>query len=178
MDQAEGGAEHEKMSNPLYRFSQFTVLAAFTLILIGSLVTTNGAGMAFADWPLSAGSLNPDGWWSHFFQRLEHGHRLFAELTGLLVGILCAWVWGNRWALPGAIAVSAGLSIAASSAPPRNHSLAVADNRPRRPALAFRVAPSSSACRRARAAGVLRSSERAAATSASISPGSASPATR
>ena len=104
------------MSSPLYRFSRFTVLAAFTLILIGSLVTTNGAGMAFADWPLSAGSLNPDGWWSHVLQRLEHGHRLFAELTGLLVGILCAWVWGNRWALPGAIICSAGLSMIASLA--------------------------------------------------------------
>ncbi|MEI8340753.1 MAG: COX15/CtaA family protein, partial [Verrucomicrobiota bacterium] len=104
------------MNDRLYRYSQFTVLAAFTLILIGSLVTTTGAGMAFADWPLSSGSLNPDGWWSHLFQRLEHGHRLFAELTGLLVGILCAWVWGNRWALPVAIAVSGSLSAAASAA--------------------------------------------------------------
>ena len=104
------------MNKALYRYSQLTVLAAFALILIGSLVTTNGAGMAFADWPLSAGSLNPEGWWSHLFQRLEHGHRLFAELTGLLIGILCAWVWGNRWAIPVAIAGSGALSVAASAA--------------------------------------------------------------
>lgn len=103
--------------NPqLYRYSQFTLLAAFALILIGSLVTTNGAGMAFSDWPLSSGSLNPDGWWSHLFQRLEHGHRLFAETTGLLVGILCAWVWGNRWAVPAAFVASAVLSVVASLA--------------------------------------------------------------
>ena len=104
------------MKNKLYRYSQLTVLAAFGLILIGSLVTTNGAGMAFPDWPLSGGSLNPDGWWTHFLQRLEHGHRLFAELTGLLVAILCAWVWGNRLALPVAIAGSAALSAAAVAA--------------------------------------------------------------
>jgi len=104
------------MNKPLYRYSQFTVVAAFMLILIGSLVTTNGAGMAFADWPLSAGSLNPEGWWSHLFQRLEHGHRLFAELTGVLIGILCAWVWANRWAFPLAIAGSGVLSATASAA--------------------------------------------------------------
>lgn len=107
--------------NPwLFRFSLLTVFAAFVLILIGSLVTTNGAGMAFADWPLSSGSLNPDGWWSHFLQRLEHGHRLFAELTGCLVGILCAWVWANRWAFPAALVVSTALSVTAkiAGAPP------------------------------------------------------------
>ena len=104
------------MNNTLYRYSQFAVLAAFTLILIGSLVTTSGAGMAFADWPLSNGSLNPDGWWSHLMQRLEHGHRLFAELTGVLVGILCAWVWANRWAFPLAVGGSGVLAATASAA--------------------------------------------------------------
>ena len=104
------------MNKALYRYAQLTVLAAFTLILIGSLVTTSGAGMAFADWPLSNGSLNPEGWWSHLMQRLEHGHRLFAELTGLLAGILCAWVWANRWAFPLAIAGSGTLAATASAA--------------------------------------------------------------
>jgi len=106
----------QKTNTWLHRFSMLTVLAALSLILIGSLVTTNGAGMAFADWPLSAGSVNPDGWWSHFFQRLEHGHRLFAEFTGCLVGILCAWVWGNKWAFPAAIAGSGVLSAIAKVA--------------------------------------------------------------
>ena len=95
----------------LRQFSTLTVLAAFLLILIGSLVTTNDAGMAFADWPLSSGSVNPAGWWFDLFQRLEHGHRLFAELTGCLVGILCAWIWGNRWAVPVAFVASGLLSI-------------------------------------------------------------------
>lgn len=104
----------------LRRFSMITVVAAFALILVGSLVTTNGAGMAFADWPLSSGSVNPAGWWFNFFERLEHGHRLFAELTGCLVGILCAWIWENGWAVPVAFMASGVLSMVAkfAGAPP------------------------------------------------------------
>jgi len=98
----------------LHRYSQFTLLAMFSLILIGSLVTTNGAGMAFSDWPLSSGSLSPDGWWAHFPERLEHLHRLFAGTTGVLIGILCAWVWSNRWAIPVAVVVSIALTMAAT----------------------------------------------------------------
>lgn len=55
--------------------------------------------MAVPDWPLSFGSLNPPGWWHIEAVRLEHGHRLFASLVGLLVTILTAWVWKKPWAL-------------------------------------------------------------------------------
>ena len=55
--------------------------------------------MAVPDWPLSFGSLNPAGWWENFPVRLEHGHRLFASIVGLLTTILCAWVWRNGWPL-------------------------------------------------------------------------------
>jgi len=34
----------------------------FVLVTLGALTTSIGAGMAFADWPLSNGSLNPSGW--------------------------------------------------------------------------------------------------------------------
>ncbi len=88
-------------------------MATFVLIAIGGHTTTAGAGMAFPDWPLSAGSINPAGWWNDFFQRLEHGHRLAAETVGLLVGILCAWVWRAKWALPCAIVVSLILALGA-----------------------------------------------------------------
>ena len=100
----------------LRQYSILAVVAAFALILVGSLVTTNGAGMAFADWPLSSGSVNPSGWWFNIFERLEHGHRLLAELTGCLVGILCAWIWKNGWAVPVAFAASGILSIIAKAA--------------------------------------------------------------
>ena len=95
----------------LYRFSLVTVLAALTLILIGSLVTTNGAGMAFATWPLSDGSLNPPGWWGNFFMRLEHGHRLFAGLVAMLVVVLYVWVLRCRASLPKGVALLAFLAL-------------------------------------------------------------------
>jgi cytochrome c oxidase assembly protein subunit 15 len=100
----------------LSRYAKAVAVAGFCLVLLGSLVTTKGAGMAFADWPLSASSLNPAGWWSNLLERLEHGHRLFAEFTGCLIGILCAWVWSSRWAVPGAFCASAILSAGASLA--------------------------------------------------------------
>lgn len=65
--------------------------------------------MAVPDWPLSFGSLNPDGWWANFHVSLEHGHRLLAMLVGLLTGILCAWVWKNWRAFAVAVLVSAVL---------------------------------------------------------------------
>ena len=74
-------------------YAKFIVAATFVLIFIGGLVTSNNAGMAVPDWPLSFGSLNPEGWWGNIPVRLEHGHRLFASGVGLLVTILFFWVW-------------------------------------------------------------------------------------
>jgi cytochrome c oxidase assembly protein subunit 15 len=56
---------------------------------------------------LSFGSLNPEGWWGNFPVRLEHGHRLLAICVGVVVGVLCAAVWGQMRALWVAVAVSA-----------------------------------------------------------------------
>jgi heme A synthase len=69
--------------------------------------------MAVPDWPLSFGSLNPDGWWANFPVRLEHGHRLLAAFVGLFVGVLCASVWGNFRALGFAALISAIVPVAA-----------------------------------------------------------------
>lgn len=97
----------------LARYAKLVVLATFALIFIGGHTTTSGAGMAFPDWPLSHGSINPDGWWENFMQRLEHGHRLAAETVALMIGALCAWVWRSKWSLPSAIGISILLAIAA-----------------------------------------------------------------
>lgn len=97
----------------LSRFAKFVVFMLFVLILIGGHTTTSGAGMAFPDWPLSHDSVNPHGWWANVMQRLEHGHRLTAETVGLLIGVLCAWVWRSKWSLPIAIATSVALAFAA-----------------------------------------------------------------
>lgn len=92
----------------------------FCLIFVGGLVTSWQAGMAVPDWPLSFGSLNPEGWWANFPVRLEHGHRLLAACVGLVVGVLCAAVWGNWRALGVAANVSIMFAAGGSllSAPP------------------------------------------------------------
>jgi cytochrome c oxidase assembly protein subunit 15 len=72
--------------------------ATFRLIWIGGEVTTYNAGMAVPDWPTTYG-YNPflypiETWvygpWDLF---IEHGHRLFASLVGLVVIALCASLW-------------------------------------------------------------------------------------
>jgi cytochrome c oxidase assembly protein subunit 15 len=81
-------------------YAKLVVLLTFVLIFIGGHTTTSGAGMAFADWPLSHGSLNPAGWWQNFMMRLEHGHRLTAGLVATMVTIQFFWVLWKRRTLP------------------------------------------------------------------------------
>ena len=88
------------VSPALARFAKVIVVATFALIFIGGHTTTSGAGMAFPDWPLSHGSLNPDGWWENFMMRLEHGHRLTAGAVASLVTVLFVWVARVRRSLP------------------------------------------------------------------------------
>ncbi len=103
--------------NPaLALYAKGVVAATFVLIFIGGLVTSHNAGMAVPDWPLSFGSLNPEGWWGDLPVRLEHGHRLFAAGLGLLTTILCAWVWRNGWPLLIALVAAAGFTPAAKLA--------------------------------------------------------------
>lgn len=84
----------------LARYAKVVVVAAFCLIFTGGHTTTSGAGMAFPDWPLSNGSLNPEGWLSNFFMFLEHSHRLTAGLVATLITVLFVWVVVRRAALP------------------------------------------------------------------------------
>lgn len=62
-------------------------------------MTSWQAGMAVPDWPLSFGSINPEGWWTDFPVRLEHGHRLFAVGVAALTSVLTASVWRNWYSL-------------------------------------------------------------------------------
>jgi len=81
----------------MHRFAVFTACATFCLIVAGALVTSNEAGLAVPDWPLSYGSLTPP-WVGNI--RYEHGHRVVAAFVGLLTVCLAAWVWRRdrrRW---------------------------------------------------------------------------------
>lgn len=89
---------------PLY--SKVVVVTTLWLIFVGGHTTSSGAGMAFPDWPLSNNSVNPDGWWTDFMKLLEHGHRATATVVAVQIGILCAWIWRNKWAFPAAVVVS------------------------------------------------------------------------
>ena len=94
-------------STALANFAKIVVFATFLLMSLGGFVTSYQAGMAVPDWPLSFGSLNPEGWWKDLHVSLEHGHRLLAMFVGLLTGVLCAWIWNNWRALAVAVLVSA-----------------------------------------------------------------------
>lgn len=65
----------------------------FALVTLGAFTTSIGAGMAFPDWPLSNGSLNPDGWLSNLAMFAEHSHRLSAGLMSTITLFLAAWLW-------------------------------------------------------------------------------------
>jgi len=95
----------------LHRFAVFTACAAFCLIVAGALVTSNEAGLAVPDWPLSYGSLTPP-WVGNI--RYEHGHRMVATFVGLLTVVLALWLWRREerrwvrrlgWAALGAVVV-------------------------------------------------------------------------
>ena len=86
--------------NPAHHyFAVGTAAATFLLLLAGALVTSNDAGLSVPDWPTSFGSL---------YRlppmvggiRFEHGHRMVAELVGLLMIVLAIWTWRvdrRRW---------------------------------------------------------------------------------
>lgn len=66
----------------------FALLWAAVVFQAGGFTTTIGAGMAFLDWPLSNGSVNPPGWLTDLDRFAEHSHRLAAFKLGLIaVGI-------------------------------------------------------------------------------------------
>ena len=58
----------------------------WTVIVLqaGGFTTSINAGMAFLDWPLSNGSVNPHGWLTESDKFAEHSHRLAATGLGLL----------------------------------------------------------------------------------------------
>jgi cytochrome c oxidase assembly protein subunit 15 len=64
----------------------------FVLVTLGAFTTSIGAGMAFPDWPLSNGSLNPSGWLENLSMFAEHSHRLSAGVMSTVTIILAVWI--------------------------------------------------------------------------------------
>ena len=93
----------------LHRFAVLTAGATFLLLIAGALVTSNDAGLAVPDWPLSYGTWMPPMVGNIVY---EHGHRMVAIFVGLLTTVLAVWLgwkeprrWVRRlgWAALGAV---------------------------------------------------------------------------
>ncbi|MDF3058211.1 MAG: hypothetical protein K0R17_2426 [Rariglobus sp.] len=72
----------------------------FAVVTLGAFTTSIHAGMAFPDWPLSNGSINPEGWLTEIDKFAEHSHRLFGTVMGLLAITLVVWLQvreGRGW---------------------------------------------------------------------------------
>ncbi|HUF61316.1 MAG TPA: COX15/CtaA family protein [Verrucomicrobiales bacterium] len=80
----------------LYRLAVLAAVWGVILIKWGAVVTTENAGMAFPDWPLSNGSVNPEGWLEVWPLFLEHGHRILGAGMGVLSILLVAWAWFSK----------------------------------------------------------------------------------
>src|SRR3954465_12918013 len=78
------------MSKGVHRFAVFVACATFFLIIAGALVTSNDAGLATPDWPLSNGQVFPKMVGNLFW---EHGHRMVATTVGLLTIALTLYIY-------------------------------------------------------------------------------------
>ena len=92
----------------LFLYCLFALVSITLLLFAGGFTTSIKAGMAFLDWPLSNGSINPEGWLSESDKFAEHSHRLLGMQIGLIsIGLVIwtflresrAWVRNMAWAL-------------------------------------------------------------------------------
>ena len=77
----------------LAAFAAFGGVWVFVLVTLGAFTTSIGAGMAFPDWPLSNGSLNPIGWLDNLSDFAEHSHRLSAGVMSIITIVIAVWIW-------------------------------------------------------------------------------------
>lgn len=90
-------------SSALAQMGVVVAIGITPLLVVGGLVTSTDSGMAVPDWPNTFGSnmfLYPLGPRSEPGLFLEHAHRLFGSLVGLMTLILAGWVIakdGRRW---------------------------------------------------------------------------------
>ena len=82
--------KHNAYHRGHHRLAAVTAAVTFVLLIAGALVTSNEAGLAVPDWPTSFGSLYKippmvGG------VKYEHGHRMVAQLVGLLTILLAVW---------------------------------------------------------------------------------------
>ena len=93
----------------LHRYAILLAVSTLFLVVAGASVTSNEAGLAVPDWPLSYGQLMPEMTGGIFY---EHGHRMIATTVGCMTIIMAIWLarledrrWMRRlgWAALGAV---------------------------------------------------------------------------
>ena len=77
----------------LFFLCVFSLCWITLLLYAGGFTTTIRAGMAFLDWPLSNGSLNPENWTRQTDMLAEHSHRLLGQIIGMLSLTLLYLIW-------------------------------------------------------------------------------------
>ncbi len=77
-------------------FAAVGAVWVFVLVVLGAFTTSIGAGMAFRDWPLSNGSLNPTGWLQNVALFAEHSHRLSAAIMSTITLLLAVGLWRSE----------------------------------------------------------------------------------
>ncbi len=102
-------AAEKRVRQSVHRFALILAGCIVLLLIAGALVTSNDAGLAVPDWPLSYGSLMPPMVGGIFY---EHGHRVIATIVGMLTIILAlllarseprAWVRKLGWTALGLV---------------------------------------------------------------------------
>lgn len=93
MDQATNSRRTARHKPALAVFATLGSAWVFVLVTLGAFTTSIGAGMAFPDWPLSNGSINPEGWLRDIYMFAEHSHRLTGMMMGLITIGLAVWLW-------------------------------------------------------------------------------------
>ncbi len=98
----------------LHRLALLTAAATLLLILVGGLVTSTASGMAFPDWPTSAGkSMVAYPWFRATGKAfVEHGHRLAGMTVGILTLATAFGIWftdSRRWVKVLGLAASAAV---------------------------------------------------------------------
>lgn len=93
MDQPTHSRRNARYKPALAIFAGIGSVWVFVLVTLGAFTTSIGAGMAFPDWPLSNGSINPEGWLENLSMFAEHSHRLTGMMMGLITIGLAFWLW-------------------------------------------------------------------------------------
>jgi cytochrome c oxidase assembly protein subunit 15 len=93
MDQPSVSRRTPHYKPALALFAALGSVWVFLLVALGAFTTSIGAGMAFPDWPLSNGSVNPHGWLTNLSMFAEHSHRLSGTTMGLITIALAVWLW-------------------------------------------------------------------------------------